>query len=49
VDRGFQLACADLKPNKRFVVYSGDERFPLAADIDAIGMADLGWALQDAK
>jgi len=49
VERGFHLACADLKPNKRFVVYSGTERFPLNADTDAIGLSDLGRALQAAK
>ena len=49
VERGFHLACADLKPNKRFVVYSGSERFPLNADTDVIGLSDLGRALQEAK
>ena len=49
VERGFHLACADLKPDKRFVVYSGDERFPLNADTDAIGLCELGRALQAAK
>jgi len=49
VERGFHLACADLKPNKRFVVYSGSERFPLNADTDVIGLNELGRALQEAK
>ena len=49
MERGFHLACAGLKPNKRFVVYSGTERFPLDADTDAIGVGDLGRALQAAK
>jgi predicted AAA+ superfamily ATPase len=49
LEPGFHIACADLKPNKRFVVYSGNERFPLNADTDAIGLADLGRALQAAK
>jgi hypothetical protein len=49
VERGFHLACADLKPEKRFVVYSGKERFPLDADTDAIGLTDLGQALQAVK
>jgi uncharacterized protein len=49
VESGFHIACADLKPNKRFVVYSGTERFPLNADTDAIGLGDLGRALQAAK
>lgn len=49
VERSFHLACADLKPNKRFVVYSGNERFPLNADTDVIGLSELGRALQEAK
>jgi hypothetical protein len=26
---GFHIACTDLRPHKRFVVYPGAERFPL--------------------
>ena len=46
VESGFHLACTDLKPDKRFVVYSGTERFPLNANTDAIGLADLAGAMQ---
>ena len=49
VESGFHSACADLKPAKRFVIYSGTERFPLNADTDAIGLSDLGRALHDAQ
>ncbi len=49
VERGFYIACEDLKPTKRFVVYPGNERFPLNADTDAIGLSDLGRALHAAK
>ena len=49
VERGFHIACEDLKPTKRFVVYPGNERFPLNADTDAIGLSDLGRALQATK
>ena len=49
VERGFHLACADLKPKERFVVYPGTERFGLNADTDAIGLGDLGRELQGAK
>ena len=45
VERGFHLACTDLRPDKRFVVYSGNERFPLSADTDAMGLIELGRAL----
>jgi predicted AAA+ superfamily ATPase len=46
LERGLHLACTEIKPNKRFVVYSGNERFPLNADTDAIGLSDLARALQ---
>jgi uncharacterized protein len=49
VERGFHIACADLKATKRFVVYSGNERFPLNAETEAIGVVALARALQAAK
>jgi hypothetical protein len=49
LEPGFHIACTDLKPHKRFVVYSGNECFPLNSDTDAIGLADLGRALQATK
>lgn len=45
VERGFHLACGDLKPDKCFVVYPGNERFPLNAGTDAIGLCELARAL----
>lgn len=41
VERGFHLACADLEPTQRFVVYPGDERYPLGDDIEAISLPEL--------
>ena len=46
LERGFHFACADLKPHKRFVVYPGDERFPLDADTVAIGLNALAKLLE---
>jgi predicted AAA+ superfamily ATPase len=46
VERGFHSACADLKPNKQFVVYPGEERFSLDHESDAIGVFTLAKALQ---
>jgi len=46
LERGFHLACADLKPDKRWVVYPGREGFPLNADTRVIALADLGRELQ---
>ncbi|MHB1656578.1 MAG: ATP-binding protein [Burkholderiales bacterium] len=36
LERGFYIACADLKPTRKFVVYPGAERYRIAADIEAI-------------
>lgn len=41
VEKGFHLACEDLKPERRFVVYPGNERFPLRHDTEAIGLDAL--------
>jgi uncharacterized protein len=49
VERGFHIACDDLKVKKRFVVYPGHERFPLNASTIAIGLEELGRMLQAVK
>jgi uncharacterized protein len=49
LERGFHIACNDLKVKKRFVVYPGKERFPLNADTVAIGLGDLARMLQAEK
>ena len=41
LERGFAEACEDVRPAQRFVVYPGEERFPLRADVEAIGVAEL--------
>ena len=40
-ERGFHGACADLSPERKFVVYPGTERYRLATDIEAIPLAAL--------
>jgi len=40
-DRGFHAACADLSPARRFLVYPGDETYPLGSDIKAIALPAL--------
>lgn len=47
VEKGFHIACEDLKPKQRYVVYPGEERFPLGSDTEAIGLTVLGQLLQD--
>jgi predicted AAA+ superfamily ATPase len=38
VERGFHAALADIRPDKAFVVYSGQERYPKGKGIEAIGV-----------
>ncbi|MEN9355889.1 MAG: hypothetical protein RL695_60 [Pseudomonadota bacterium] len=40
-ERGFHVACDDLQPSRKMVVYPGDERYPLAADIEAMPLLML--------
>lgn len=34
-------ACADIKPEAKFVVYLGNERFKMSNGVDAINVAEL--------
>jgi len=49
VERGFHSACADLSPVKKFIVYPGSERYPVAQDIEAISLADLAQVIDQAS
>ena len=46
LERGFHLACADLKPARRFVIYPGREQFPLDAETEVLSLAAIGKRLQ---
>jgi len=46
IERGFHSACADLKPEKRFIVYPGNERYSLGENTDAIGVVEVAKELQ---
>lgn len=39
--KGFWLACEDIEPDARFVVYPGTERYPLKDGLEAIGLIEL--------
>lgn len=39
--RGFHNAREDLNPHRSFVVYSGEDRYPVAGGIEAIGLKDM--------
>jgi len=40
-ERGFHIACDDLRPTRRFVVNSGQDRYPLGPNLEAIGVRGL--------
>ena len=46
ITKGFYLSIKDIKPEKAFVVYTGDERYPKGNGIEAIGLTDLCSLLQ---
>ena len=41
VSKGFHFACEDIQPSRKFVVHAGQDSFPLAKDIEAVGFPDL--------
>jgi len=41
VGKGFHMAIADLKPAASFVVYAGEDRFPIGSGVEAIGLREL--------
>jgi uncharacterized protein len=41
VAKGFYIACNDLKPQKSFVVYAGDDRYPITKNLEAISIIEL--------
>lgn len=45
VEKGFHLACEDLAPEHKFVVYPGAERFPLGHGVEALNVAALAGEL----
>jgi hypothetical protein len=47
IERGFHAVCADLAPMRKFVVYPGQERYALTADIEAISLGQLAGVLVD--
>lgn len=47
--KGFHSACADLKPERRFVVYPGAESYPLGDGVRAISLPELARMLAEAS
>lgn len=44
-EKGFFIACDDLKPDKRFVVNSGNERYAISEGLEAISLRELAGEL----
>lgn len=44
--KGFHLACADLQPARRIVVYPGEESFPLGQDVEVLPLREAASALR---
>jgi predicted AAA+ superfamily ATPase len=45
VEKGFHLACEDLKPERKIIVYPGTERFPLSHGVEAVDLTTTAQAL----
>jgi len=45
-ERGFHAACADLKPERKFVVYPVIERYRIREDIEAVPLREMAELLQ---
>ena len=41
LERGFYSACDDLQPVRKYVVYAGDEQYPVANGIEAISLTGI--------
>jgi predicted AAA+ superfamily ATPase len=41
LSKGFHIACEDLRPERKFVIYSGKDTFPIKADITAISLFEF--------
>jgi len=44
-EKGFYHAREDVQPDRSFVVYSGDDRYPITEEIEAIGLTELATEL----
>ena len=40
-EKGFHIACGDLKPAKSFLVNSGNDRYAIAQGVEAIGLMEM--------
>jgi len=45
IGKGFRIALEDVKPDRAFVVYGGDDRYPVGGGIEVIGLRELALEL----
>ena len=39
--KGFHHACEDVRPERAFLVHPGEERYPIAKDVEAVGLREM--------
>ncbi|KAA0693635.1 ATP-binding protein [Neorhizobium sp. P12A] len=49
LEKGFYLACEDLEPEQRLVLYPGEVSFPLKNDVTALSISSAARMLQDVR
>jgi len=47
ISRGLSNACEDIAPQRAFIVYSGEDRYPLSTDVEAIGLRAMAELLYE--
>jgi hypothetical protein len=47
LEKGFHHAREDLEPERSFIVYSGDDRYPKAEGVEVIGLRELAATLAE--
>jgi predicted AAA+ superfamily ATPase len=47
--KGFHIARQDLKPRRSFVVYAGEERYPITEDVEAISLRAMASLLRETQ
>ena len=46
-EKGFHQVCSDLKPEKAFIVYAGDDSYPISKNVQAISVYDMAKLLKN--
>jgi len=41
ISKGFYIGCEDINANQKFVIYPGNERFPLSKDVEVISLPKI--------